>query len=220
MNAVHILTSSDQRLTSESEQNYGRSTEEYTRLSNESAKNLSNQIHEYDEEIDDYLPLNDYSDRLDRLQSVHAQSSAETSGLGDSLQRMHALSSTETSTYYGLFVGASGGATLSPLGNDLMPDVPIRHGKLCAGRPGEPLRQRSFEDDTRPRANNLCETDSCGVSSGTSPSSAGVHVRGIGRTRYQSHSTHALSSDSFNGDSHRRILLRDETDKYRKGKLL
>lgn len=35
------------------------------------------------------------------LRKVHAQSSAETSGLGDSLQRIHALSSTETSGYGG-----------------------------------------------------------------------------------------------------------------------
>lgn len=35
------------------------------------------------------------------LRKIHAQSSAETSGLGDSLQRIHALSSTETSGYGG-----------------------------------------------------------------------------------------------------------------------
>lgn len=34
------------------------------------------------------------------LKRIHAQSSAETSGLGDSLQRIHALSSTETSGYW------------------------------------------------------------------------------------------------------------------------
>jgi hypothetical protein len=45
------------------------------------------------------LPLNDYKDRGERLQKTHAQSSAETSGLGDSLQRIHTLSSTETSGY-------------------------------------------------------------------------------------------------------------------------
>ena len=42
----------------------------------------------------------------DSLHKIHAQSSAETSGLGDSLQRIHTLSSTETS--------ADGGATPSP----------------------------------------------------------------------------------------------------------
>jgi len=35
----------------------------------------------------------------DALRQLHAQSSAETSGVGDSLQRIHALSSTETSGY-------------------------------------------------------------------------------------------------------------------------
>lgn len=37
----------------------------------------------------------------DALRQLHAQSSAETSGVGDSLQRIHALSSTETSGYGG-----------------------------------------------------------------------------------------------------------------------
>lgn len=36
---------------------------------------------------------------VDALKQLHAQSSAETSGVGDSLQRIHALSSTETSGY-------------------------------------------------------------------------------------------------------------------------
>jgi len=41
------------------------------------------------------------STAADALRQLHAQSSAETSGVGDSLQRMHALSSTETSGYGG-----------------------------------------------------------------------------------------------------------------------
>ncbi len=38
-------------------------------------------------------------DKGESLKKIHAQSSAETSGLGDSLQRIHAHSSTETSGY-------------------------------------------------------------------------------------------------------------------------
>jgi len=41
------------------------------------------------------------STAADALRQLHAQSSAETSGVGDSLQRIHALSSTETSGYGG-----------------------------------------------------------------------------------------------------------------------
>jgi len=41
------------------------------------------------------------STAADVLKQLHAQSSAETSGVGDSLQRIHALSSTETSGYGG-----------------------------------------------------------------------------------------------------------------------
>ena len=59
------------------------------------------------------IPLNDYSDRGESLRKIHAQSSAETSGLGDSLQRIHALSSTETSGY-GDTVGLPSPTALSP----------------------------------------------------------------------------------------------------------
>lgn len=48
--------------------------------------------------------------RSDTLAKIHAQSSAETSGLGDSLQRIHAFSSTETSGYG----DGDGGASPSP----------------------------------------------------------------------------------------------------------
>jgi len=41
------------------------------------------------------------STAADALRQLHAQSSAETSGVGDSLQRIHALSSTETSGFGG-----------------------------------------------------------------------------------------------------------------------
>lgn len=55
----------------------------------------------------DTIPLQDY--RSSTLQQIHAHSSAETSGLGDSLQRIHTLSSTETSGY-----GDIGSPTHSP----------------------------------------------------------------------------------------------------------
>ena len=47
----------------------------------------------------DDIPMVDYprESRTETLQKIHAHSSAETSGLGDSLQRIHTLSSTETS---------------------------------------------------------------------------------------------------------------------------
>ncbi|KAK2143942.1 hypothetical protein LSH36_798g01023 [Paralvinella palmiformis] len=46
------------------------------------------------------IPMSDLAiDRSEALRKIHAQSSAETSGLGDSLQRIHTLSSTETSGY-------------------------------------------------------------------------------------------------------------------------
>jgi len=46
-------------------------------------------------------PIGGAAPGAEALKQLHAQSSAETSGVGDSLQRIHALSSTETSGYGG-----------------------------------------------------------------------------------------------------------------------
>ena len=168
--------------------------------------NRNSQLHDLgiEEGLDDNHPVNDYTDRLDRLQNVHAQSSAETSGLGDSLQRMHTLSSTETNPLCGISTGpgsAGGGGTTavrwSPSRNDIIPDVPIRHGRVCTGRPDEPLRQRSFEDDMRLKSDNLCSVATGFRPRRTEPS-AHDYGNGLGRTKYQSRSTHTLRCSSYN----------------------
>ena len=56
-------------------------------------------------------------DRGENLKKIHAQSSAETSGLGDSLQRIHAHSSTETSGYADTIPSPTA-AAYSPTGAD------------------------------------------------------------------------------------------------------
>lgn len=56
-------------------------------------------------------------DRGENLRKIHAQSSAETSGLGDSLQRIHAHSSTETSGYAETIPSPTA-AAYSPTGAD------------------------------------------------------------------------------------------------------
>ncbi len=67
-----------------------------------------------DEKHHELIPLNDYKYRKDGLQRIHANSSAETSGIGsgigDSLQRLHTLSSTETSGYGGGYPSSRGGS--------------------------------------------------------------------------------------------------------------
>lgn len=73
--------------------------------------------------VSEVIPMSDIvpRSRSDALSRVHAQSSAETSGLGDSLQRIHALSSTETG-----FPSPTGGGQVSAYAS--MEDVPAGAG--------------------------------------------------------------------------------------------
>ena len=97
------------------------------------------------------IPLSDYGKsehphhhhsepRGDALRKIHAQSSAETSGLGDSLQRIHTLSSTETSGY--------GDTVPSPTAPSPSPERPraLPPGEVL-GNPGHSptKRQQSME---------------------------------------------------------------------------
>lgn len=75
------------------------------------------------------------------LRKVHAQSSAETSGLGDSLQRIHALSSTETSGYGGETGAPSPTGQVSPYAS--IEDMPmgataVGAANSAAGEAGRP----------------------------------------------------------------------------------
>ena len=63
-----------------------------------------------EEKHHELIPLNDYKHRREGLQRIHANSSAETSGIGDSLQRLHTLSSTETCGYGGGYPSSRGGS--------------------------------------------------------------------------------------------------------------
>ena len=72
------------------------------------------------------IPMSDFrTDKSENLRKIHAQSSAETSGLGDSLQRIHTLSSTETSGY--------GDTVPSPTAPTPSPDTCNPRG-ICSGQ--------------------------------------------------------------------------------------
>ena len=73
--------------------------------------------HAYIDELPPALTHPHDVDRGENLRKIHAQSSAETSGLGDSLQRIHAHSSTETSGYADTIPSPTA-AAYSPTGAD------------------------------------------------------------------------------------------------------